>query len=320
MTLPIPSLARRRLLLGGASLALAGRAAAADTPVLRIGFQKSSTLTILLKSRGTLEKALAPQRIAVQWHEFSSGLPLLEALNVGALDLSADVADAVPPFALAAGAKLAYYAIETPSPQAQAIVVRKDSPITDLAQLKGQKVAFAKGAGAHFLLLQALQRRGLSLKDIDPAYLAPADARAAFESGNVAAWVIWDPFLAAVQRQAQARVLQDGGGLSSYRRFYLAASSYAQQRPDVVGTVYAELQRAGTWVKANPAAAAEWHAPLIGLDAATVAAANERRSYRVQPVDADALAEQQRIADAFNQAGVIPRKVDVAQSAVWRPA
>jgi len=198
--------------------------------------------------------------------------------------------------------------------------VRRDSPITGVAQLKGKKVAFAKGAGAHFLLLEALQRQGLSLKDIEPAYLTPADARAAFESGNIAAWVIWDPFLAAVQRQAHARVLQDGAGLASYRRFYLAATPYAQRRSDVVGIVYAELQRAGTWVKAHPAAAAEWHAPLIGLDAPTVEAANQRRSYRVQPVDAEALAEQQRIADAFNQAGVIPRKVDVAQSAVWRPA
>lgn len=316
-----PDSLRRKLLLAGATLPLfAGRALAADADRLRIGLQKSSTLTILLKSRGTLEKALAPLKVDVSWHEFTSGLPLLEALNVGALDLSADVADAVPPFALAAGAKLTYYAIETPSPQAQAIVVRRDSPITQVAQLKGQRVAFAKGAGAHFLLLEALQRAGLSLKDVEPAYLAPADARAAFETGKVDAWVIWDPFLAAVQRQAGARVLQDGAGLASSRRFYLAATPYAQRRGDVLSIVYRELERAGAWVKANPAAAAEWHAPLIGLDAPTVEAANARRSYQVQPVDADALAEQQRIADAFQQAGVIPRKVDIAQSGIWRPA
>jgi sulfonate transport system substrate-binding protein len=316
-----PDSLRRKLLLAGASLPLAvGAARAADPEKLRIGFQKSSTLMILLKSRGTLEKALAPQQVSVQWHEFTSGLPLLEALNIGALDLSADVADAVPPFALAAGARLTYYAIETPSPQAQAIVVRKDSPITGIAQLKGQKVAFAKGAGAHFLLLEALGRHGLTLKDIEPAYLTPADARAAFESGNVAAWVTWDPFLAAVQRQAGARVLQDGVGLSSYRRFYLAATPYAQRRADVLAVVYGELQRAGAWVKANPGPAAEWHAPVIGLDAPTVEAANARRSYRIQAVDSEALAEQQRIADAFQKAGVLPRKVNVAESAVWRPA
>ncbi len=314
---------RRQLLAGLAALPLAGAgsvAFGADPEKLRIGFQKSSTLTIFLKSRGTLEKALAPLGVTVQWHEFTSGLPLLESLNIGALDISADVADAVPPFALAAGAKLTYYAIETPSPQAQAIVVRKDSPITSIAQLKGQKIAFAKGAGAHYLLLEALSKNGISIKDIEPAYLSPADGRAAFEGGNVAAWVIWDPFLAAVQRQSGARILSDGNGLASYRRFYLAATPYAQRRADVIAAVYAELQRAGAWIKANPVEAAQWNAPIIGLDTPTVEAANLRRTYRVQPVDAEALAEQQRIADAFTQAQIIPRKVVVAESAVWRPA
>lgn len=313
---------RRHLLLGAAGLAalLPLGARAAEPEKLRIGYQKSSTLTIFLKSRGTLEKALAPLQIGVQWHEFTSGLPLLEALNVGAVDLSADVADAVPPFALAAGAKLTYYAIETPSPTAQAIVVKPESPIASLGQLKGRKIAFAKGAGAHFLLLEALAQQGLSIKDIEPAYLTPADGRAAFENGSVAAWVVWDPFLAAVQRQSGARILADGGKIASYRRFYLAATPFAQRRPDVLNTVYTELQRAGDWIKKNPGPAAEWHAPFVGLDAATVEVANARRSYRVQPVDAEALAEQQRIADAFTQAQILPRRVLVADSAVWRPA
>lgn len=310
---------RRHLLLAPVAAAFA-TTLHAQTEKLSIGYQKSSTLMIFLKSRGTLEKALAPLGVGVSWHEFTSGLPLLEALNVGAIELSADVADAVPPFALAAGAKLTYYAIETPSPQAQAIVVRKDSPVTSVAQLKGQNVAFAKGAGAHYLLLEALAQAGLTIRDIEPAYLSPADGRAAFENGSVAAWVIWDPFLAAVQRQSGARLLVDGGKLASYRRFYLAGTPYAQRRPDVLAAVFAELQRAGEWVKANPGPAAEWHAPVIGLDAATVEAANARRSYRVQPVDAEALAEQQRIADAFTRAAVLPRRPVVSESPVWRPA
>lgn len=62
----------------------------------------------------------------------------------------------MPPFALAAGANLTYYASEAPSPSAQAIVVRQDSPIHSVTQLKGQRVAFARGAGAHYLLLEEL--------------------------------------------------------------------------------------------------------------------------------------------------------------------
>lgn len=324
-----PNTNRRRLVLAGmaglgaaVAPAISSTAAlAADTPeTLRIGYQKSSTLMIWLKSRQVLEQALAPRKVAVQWHEFTSGLPLLESLNVGNLDLTADVADAVPPFALAAGASMTYYAIESPSPTAQAVVVRSDSPIRSVGQLKGQRVAFSKGAGAHYLLLEALNEAGLSMRDIEPAYLTPADARAAFERGSVAAWVIWDPFLAAVQRQANARILRDGVKLSSYRRFYLAATPYARRRPDVLATVYGELRRAGEWIKANPAEAAAWHAPLIGLDAATVEAANARRTYQVQPVDSAALDEQQRIADAFASQSILPRKVTVAASPVWKPA
>ena len=309
---------RRHLLALTLAAPLLSRAAEPDR--LRIGYQKSSMLTVWLKSKGVLERALAPLNVNLSWHEFTSGLPLLEALNVGAIDVSADVADAVPPFALAAGARISYWASEAPSPQAQAIVVKPGSATRSLAQLKGQKVAFAKGAGAHYLLLEALARAGLSIKDIEPAYLSPADGRAAFENGSVAAWVIWDPFLAAVQRQAGARVLQDGEGLSNYRRFYLAATPFAQKHGDVLAAVYAELQSAGLWIKANPALAAAGYGPLIGLDAATVEAANARRSYRVQAVDAESLAEQQRIADAFTAAGIIPRKVLVADSPVWRPA
>lgn len=316
------STSRRQWLAQAAALAGATAlpALAADARTLRIGYQKSSTLTLFLKSRGILEKALAPQQVTVSWHEFTSGLPLLEALNIGALDLSADVADAVPPFALAAGAKLTYYAIETPSPTAQAIVVRKDSPITSVAQLKGKKIGFAKGAGAHYLLLEALSQAGLSIRDIEPAYLNPADGRSAFENGAIAAWVVWDPFLAAVQRQSGARILVDGTRIAAYRRFYLAATSFAQQNPEVLQRVYDELQRAGEWVKKNPAAAAEWHAPVLGLEPSIVAAANERRTYAVRPIDSESLSEQQRIADAFSGAQILPRRVAIQESPVWRPA
>jgi len=317
-----PATLRRRTVLGGALLASAfpiiGRAA--DAEKVRIGYQKSSTLAIWLKSKGILEKALAPLNVTPDWHEFTSGLPLLEALNVGGLDFTADVADAVPPFALAAGAQIAYFATEAPSPTAQAIVVKSDSPIRSLAQLRGKKVAFAKGAGAHYLLVAALRTAGLTLQDIEPAYLSPADGRAAFENGSVAAWVIWDPFLSAVQHQSGARVLRDGQGLSEYRRFYMASTTYAKRRNDVLATVFSELRNAGAWIKANPTEAAQWYAPVVGLDAATVEAANARRSYAVQPLDAASLAEQQSIADAFSGSGVLPKKVEIAKVPVWRSA
>ena len=311
----------RRSLLGlGLSLGLlAALPAQADTP-LRIGYQKSSTLISLLKSQGNLEQALADQDIRVSWHEFASGQPLLEALNVGNIDLSADVADTVPVFAQAAGAQLAYFARETPSPAAQAILVRDGSPLHSLADLKGKKVAVTKAAGAHYLLIAALAKANLKFSDIQPAYLTPADGRAAFENGKVDAWVIWEPFLSAAQRQLPTRTLEGSQGLASYQRYYLTSSRFAAEHPEVLQTVYSELAKAGDWLRANPAEAARILGPLWGnLDPAIVEQANGRRSYQVRPVEPDGLGEQQKIADAFFAEGLLPRAVDTRAVATWQP-
>ena len=319
MTTPFHT--NRRWVLGALAALSSGLAAAQGSKpqTLRIGLQKSSTLTTILRTRSTLEQLLAPLSVKVSWHEFTSGLPLLEALNLGNIDVSADVADTVPVFAQAAGAQLTFIAQESPSPSAQAIVVRADSPIRTVADLKGRKIGFAKAAGVHYLLIAALEKVGLSFKDIEPAYLAPADGRAAFERGAIDAWVVWDPFLAAVQKQSQVRVLADGSGLASYQRYYLAGTPYAQARPDVLRVFFDELRKAGQWVKQSPQDAAALLAPVWGLDAAVIELANSRRSYEVRAVVAPALSEQQRIADAFFAEKLLPRRVNALDVPLFNP-
>lgn len=321
-----PTLSRRLFLAGaaaGAASAIAvpsfGRAEAPTA--VRIGFQRSSTLTSLLKSDGSLEKALGERGVTVSWHEFTSGLPLLESLNIGNIDFSADVADTVPVFAQAAGAKLVFVAEEAPSPSAQAILVQSGSDIASVEQLKGRKVAVTKGAGSHFLLLAALAKAGLSIKDVTPAYLTPADGRAAFSTGKVDAVVIWEPFISSIQAQSGARVLVDGsGGLASYKRYYLATKDFSERGSAVLDTIVGRLKAAGESVKSDPKPAAERLAPLWAMDAATVEKANARRSYKVGAVTREGLAEQQTIADAFFAEGLFPKKVDAADAAIWTPS
>lgn len=318
----------RRSLIRAAGAAAAAVTLAATLPVhaqspetVRIGYQRSSTLIALLKADGSLEKALAPLGVKVTWHEFTSGLPLLEALNLGKIDVTADVADTVPVFAQAAGAKLVFFAEEAPSPSAQAILVPEGSPIASLAELKGKKIAVTKGAGSHYLLLAALAKGGLSFKDIDPAYLTPADGRAAFVGGNVDAWVAWDPFLATTQAQSKARILADGtNGLASYKRYYLTSEDFAAKGAPVIALLFDQLKAKGDWVKANPKAAAAELATLWGIDAAAVEVANGRRSYKVGAVTKNGLAEQQKIADAFLAEKLLPRAVDTSAVVIWQPA
>ncbi|QKJ85971.1 aliphatic sulfonate ABC transporter substrate-binding protein [Paramixta manurensis] len=308
---------RAGLLIAG--LFAMGYLQAAEQTV-RIGYQKSSTLITLLKQRGELDSALKKQGITISWHEFSSGLPLLEALNLGDVDISADVADTVPVFAQAAGAQLTYYAREAPSPGAQAILVPVDSPIKTLADLKGKKIAVTKAAGSHYLLIAALARAGLRFSDITPAWLTPADGRAAFENGSVAAWVTWEPFVSSAQAEQKVRILTTGEGLANYQRYYLASTKYAQAHGAVLQTVYDQLLSQAQWLKTHPDRAAAILGPLWGnLNAAVVAKANAHRSYQVLPVAAADLAEQQKIADAFYQAKLLPKAINARDVALWQP-
>ncbi len=314
------SILRRLAALALPLLAVAaGPAQAQSADTVRIGYQKSSTLITVLKTQGTLEKLFEPQGIKVSWHEFTSGLPLLEALNVGGIDLSADVADTVPIFAQAAKADLTYFAREAPSPTAQAIIVRADSPVQSVADLKGKRVGFAKAAGAHYLLIAALEKDGLGLGDVTQAFLTPADGRAAFERGAIDAWSIWDPFLSAVQQQDKVRVLADGTDLANYQRYYLASTPFLAKNPAIVRSVYDELDKAGQWVKAEPQAAAELLSPVWGLPTEVILAANARRSYDVQPVQSSNLDEQQRIADSFFAEKLLPARIVAREAPLWQP-
>ena len=276
---------------------------------VRIGYQKYGTLT-LLKGRGTLEKRLAEQGVGVKWTEFPAGPVLLEGLNVGSIDFGT-VGEAPPIFAQAAGANLVYVGNEPPSPASEAIVVPKGSSLRTLADLKGKKVALNKGSNVHYLLLKALEKAGVAYADIQPVFLPPADARAAFERGSVDAWAIWDPFLAAAEKQIGARVLADGKGLVANYQFYLASRTYAEKNPEILRIVLDEVAKVDEWGRNNPDEVATILSAQTGLSRDVVALAASRYAYGVKPVSVDVIASQQKVADAFSSLKLIPKPIVV---------
>ena len=294
------------LLLAAPLLAHAG--------TVTIGFQKSSGLLGILKSQGTLDKALAGQTI--RWVEFPAGPQMLEALNAGSIDLGSTGAPP-PVFGQAAGIDLLYVAAEPAPVTSEAIFVPAASQLRTVAQLKGKRVAFQKGSGSHFLLASALQKAGLTMKDIQPIYLAPADARAAFVSGGIDAWVVWDPYFAAAQQSYQVRVLSDYTGLPQANGFYLASRKFAAQSPAVLSALLAQVALTGAWANAHPHEVAALLAPQMGLPAGIVETWQRRTRYGAVPVSPAIVASQQRVADLFYQQKLIPKAVQVAGS-VWK--
>jgi len=283
---------------------------------LRIGYQKSAVNLVILKQQGVLEKRFPNTRI--QWAEFPAGPQLLEALSVGSLEFGL-TGDSPPVFAQAAGKDLLYVGAEPPKPDSSAILVLNDSPLKTLADLKGRKIALQKGSSAHYLLVRAVEKAGLQWSDIQPIYLPPADARAAFERKSVDAWAIWDPFYAATELAIKPRTLATGRELSSNNSFYLASSSFAKQHGQALTTLLEDLSRADAFAQNQRKETIKLIASFSGLDAGVVSLFIQRRPKSpVSPLNAATVADQQRVADAFLKLGLIPKPIRVADI-VWRP-
>jgi sulfonate transport system substrate-binding protein len=281
--------------------------------VVRIGYQKSG-IFFLIKNRGGLEKRLAPTK--VEWKEFSSPTPLIEALGAASIDIG-QTGDAGTVTAQAGGIDLLAVGTSRPSPKNIAIVVKKDSPIQKVSDLKGKKVGFNKGSNAHYLVITALEKAGLKYTDMVPVPLLPPEGRAAFEKGSIDAWAIWDPFLAAAEQQAQARVIVDGNGSDeSFREFYIALQSFTQQNPTIVQSIITEAKEVGDWAMKNPKEVAKILAPALKQDVAVLELSEGRKTrYGAAPIQPEAVQELQKVADKFYALKLIPREIKVAEVA-----
>jgi sulfonate transport system substrate-binding protein len=280
-------------------------ASASGAKTVRIGYQKATELD-LLRTRGNLDNRIKQLGGAVEWALFPSGPPMLEAMNAGKIDFGG-VGESPPIFSLAAGGQFYYVGVTPLSPASQDIVVRQDSPIRTAADLKGKRVALQKGSSAHYLLLKTLEANNIAPNQVEVVSLSPADARAAFEQGNVDAWSIWDPFLAVVQDHGNARELKVG---RERRTFFLSSQQFAQSS-DLLKAVLDELKQNGKWIEQNMQSVAEKFSKDINVDAGTLKAVYNRRSWDVLPVDDKIQTLQQQVADTFYKAQVIPKSVQV---------
>jgi len=283
---------------------------------LRIGYQKNGVL-LLAKLRGKLPALLAASGISsVDFFEFGAGPPLLEALRAGAIDIGG-VGDTPPIFAQAAAAPLVYAAAQPLTGQAEGLVVPAASPIHSLRDLKGRRIAFTKGSSAHLFTVRALATVGLSLADVTPAYLSPADAAAAFSNGALDAWAIWDPFFAIVQASQKARLIVDGRAVTPSNSFFIAARAFAERSPKALAATLDAFAGEAAWANAHPAAAAALIQASTGLPAPIVAETLNRGEFSVRPMTDAITRAQQDNADVLSRLKLIPSAIDVSAD-VWR--
>lgn len=309
----------RRSLLTTAALAvspllLGSKIARADsTRTFRIGYQKPSITLVLAKAKKTFEAKLASLGCTVSWAEFTSGPPMMQALAANAIDFAFT---GEPPviFAQAAHTDLVYVAATQPGPHNVGILKPPGSKLDNVAGLKGKRVAVTKGSSAHYLLVAALEHANVPYESVEKIFLQPADAHAAFASGDVDAWSIWDPFYAGAQA-AGATLLVDGEGLMPARSFYSAGRDFANKNPDILIQAIAILNAQEEWERTNQSETAALISPEIGLPTSILEIWFARQKYGVEKVTPEIFAGQQKIADTFFKLGLIPDPVRVADDA-----
>jgi sulfonate transport system substrate-binding protein len=282
---------------------------------IRIGYQRAGILPVLKRDQ-TLEKKFGPQNISVKWVEFASGPPLLQALNTGHIDYGG-TGDTPPIFAQAAQANLVYVAAEPTNGQNEAIIVPAASPIKTLVDLKGKKVGFARGSSSNNVIVVALEKVGLSYSDITPVNVSPADGAAAFAQKAIDAWVIWDPFLAIIQKKFSARVLARSGDVLQSNGFLLANRDFAENHPDIVVTLNEEFKKTSDWAAAHLDEVAQIVVEETGADRDAIFAAVHRARFFVSPLTDEIIAEQQATADRFFALRLIPKPIKV-RDIVWK--
>ncbi|MDX3929122.1 MAG: aliphatic sulfonate ABC transporter substrate-binding protein [Shinella sp.] len=291
-------------------------AAAAQLTQLRIGYQKTN-LPVIAQQQKVIETALEPKGVTVSWVEFTAGPPLVEALNVGSVDVGW-TGDAPPIFGQASGSAIVYAAALPSNGEGEAIFVKPESSYRSLADLKGKKIGVGKGTSAHNLLVAALEKEGIGYDEITPVYLSPADAAAAFASDKIDAWSVWDPFFAIAETRYQPRVLARSSEVLNVNTYFLANRDFAADHPEAITTTISALAEAAQWADRNRDKVAEALHEVTGVPLEAQKLAADRSKFGIFPITPEIIAGQQETADRFFKLGLIPKAIKISD-AVWTP-
>jgi sulfonate transport system substrate-binding protein len=274
---------------------------------LIVGDQKGTSAKALLTAAG-----LEDTPYTIKWQEFTSGPPMLEAINAGSVHVGM-VGNTPPIFAAAAKGDFKMVQAVTYTGKGDTILVPKDSPIQSVADLKGKDVAVAEGSSANYNLLAQLEKAGIKYSDIKVQNLQPADALAAFTSGHLDAWAVWDPYTSQAVVSEGARVLADGDGLVNGYNFQVASNAAIDDEAthEALADYLKRITEAQLWSGEHQDEWAQVWAEQTGLTPDITLAAAKQRPPSVVAIDQSVIDSEQEMADTFVANGLIPEEVNV---------
>ncbi len=244
------SITRRLALAFVAAAGLAAPAFAQAPKEIRIDYATYNPVSLVLKERGILEKALEADGIKVRWVLSAGSNKALEFLNAGSIDFGSTAGAAALIGKINGNPIKSIYVYSRP--EWTALVTGAKSEITKVADLKGKRVAVTRGTDPHIFLVRALADAKLTEKDVKLVLLQHADGRLALERGDVDAWAGLDPLMAAAEVESGAKLFyrkaeDNTWGILNVRE------AFANENPALVKKVLAAYEEARAYARANPA-------------------------------------------------------------------
>ena len=251
-----------KVLVGALALTLQPLAQAAEAPPaeVHLDYAYYSPVSLVLKHFGWLEKALPTSKIS--WVFSQGSNRSLEYLNSGGVDFASS-ASLSAVLARANGSPIKSVYVYSRA-EWTALVVRKDSTLQNVADLKGKKIAATKGTDPYLFTLRALQQAKLTKDDVELLHLQHPDGRIALEKGDVDAWAGLDPHMAASEIQAGSRLLYRNKDFNSFG-VVSVTERYAKEHPEAIKTVLGAYEKAREWSLKNPDELAQLLATESGL-------------------------------------------------------
>jgi sulfonate transport system substrate-binding protein len=302
----------RRLIIAGlaaTTFGLGATAAQAQAPKeIRIDYATYNPVSLVLKERGILEKALAADGISVRWVQSAGSNKALEFLNAGSIDFGSTAGAAALIGRINGNPIKSIYVYSRP--EWTALVTGAKSEITKVADLKGKRVAVTRGTDPHIFLVRALAEAKLTEKDVKLVLLQHADGRLALERGDVDAWAGLDPLMAAAEVESGAKLFHrkaedNTWGILNVRE------AFASEHPDLVRKVLAAYGEARAYALANPAELRKVLVDYTKLSDAVIErqlTRTELTHSRIGQAQADTILAA---GIALKEAGVLPATTDV---------
>lgn len=238
-------------LVAGCGQSTTEKSAPAEKKVIRIGYQPSSSLTVLAKAKGFFEEEFGKDGTEVSYNQFVAGPPMVEALAGQRLDI-ANLGPLPAISSRASGIDVKVVARAYSDDLYYGLLVRPDSSVKSVPELKGKKVAVQVGSGAHLFFMLLLQQNGLKNSDVSTVNLPTSEHRAALETGNVDAVVTWQPFVASLELSKSGKVLADSKNVLRTVGVYLARNEFGQKNPQLVERFLKVHKKAADYLVKNP--------------------------------------------------------------------